>query len=107
MEIEVKETVTRKIKVYPRIKCGSENIKIYNCGYSSFNCAGGECKRCGHTVETNANWDVTESSLIKAWNKENDPSVLIERLDKERLKIVDEIKRLKKLRNKMSKLTKD
>lgn len=41
------------------------------------------------------------------WNKENDPSVLIERLDKERLKIVDEIKRLKKLKNKMSKLTKD
>lgn len=94
MEIEVKETVTRKIKVYPCIKCGSENIKIYNCGYSSFNCAGGECKRCGHTVETNANWDATESSLIRAWNKE-------------RLKIVDEIKRLKKLKNKMSKLTKD
>ena len=29
MEIEVKETVTRKMKVYPCIKCGSENIKIY------------------------------------------------------------------------------
>lgn len=107
MEIEVKETVTRKIKVYPCIKCGSENIEIYNCGYSSFNCAGGKCKRCGYTVETHASWDVKKSSLIKAWNKENDPSVLIERLDKERLKIIDEIKRLKKLKNKMSKLTKD
>ena len=40
--------------------------------------------------------------LYQVRNKENDPSVLIERLDKERLKIIDEIKRLKKLKNKMS-----
>lgn len=106
MKVEVNETVTRKIEVYPCIKCGSENIEIYNCGYSSFNCAGGKCKRCGHTVETHASWDAKKSSLIKAWNKENDPSIVIERLNVERNKINNEIRRLKKLRNKMNKVTK-
>ena len=46
-------------------------------------------KKHGHAV-------IPSASLIP----ENDPSVLIERLDKERLKIIDEIKRLKKLKNK-------
>lgn len=100
MEVEVNETVTRKIEVYPCIKCGSENIEIYNCGYSSFNCAGGKCKRCGHTVETHDSWDVKKSSLIEAWNKENDPSIIIERLKIERTKISNEIRRLK---NKLTK----
>lgn len=46
-EHEVTETTTRKIYVYPCVKCGCDDIEIYNCGYSSFNCAGGKCKNAG------------------------------------------------------------
>lgn len=97
MEKEVSEVVTRKVEVYPCIKCGSENIEIYNCGYSSFNCAGGKCKKCGHKVETHADWDAKDSYLIASWNLENDPSVLIERLNNERHRISEEIKVLTKV----------
>lgn len=97
MEKEITEVVTRKVEVYPCIKCGSENIEIYNCGYSSFNCAGGKCKRCGYKVETYEDWNVKNSTLIKAWNLENDPSVLIERLNNERHRISEEIKVLTKV----------
>lgn len=97
MEKEVTESVTRKVEVYPCIKCGSEDIEIYNCGYSSFNCAGGKCKKCGHKVETNANWDVKTSRLVKAWNEENDPDIILEHLISERDKLNEEIKEFKKI----------
>ena len=33
--------------ILPCKKCGSTDIKLYDCGYSSFNCGGGKCQRCG------------------------------------------------------------
>lgn len=94
MKVEVNETVTkrRKIEVYPCIKCDKmKNIEIYNCGYSSFNCAGGKCKRCGHTVPA-CQLGCEKFKFDWAWNKENDPSVIIERLNIERNKINNEIR---------------
>lgn len=106
MEIEVNEVIKRKIEVFPCIKCSSDNIEIYNCNYSSFNCAGGKCKKCGHKVETGDNWNVKNSVLVGKWNEENDPDVLIERLEKNKAKIVEEIKVLKKIKSKKTIKTK-
>ena len=80
-EHEVTETTTRKIYVYPCVKCGCDDIEIYNCGYSSFNCAGGKCKKCGHKIETGASWNAKNSELIKA--------------------IAEEIKRLRKIKRRL------
>lgn len=100
-EHEVIETTTRKIYVYPCVKCGCDDIEIYNCGYSSFNCAGGKCKKCGHKIETGANWNAKNSELIKAWNRGNNPDVLIEQLEKDKQAIAEEIKRLRKIKRRL------
>jgi hypothetical protein len=68
--------MAKRIKIKPCIKCGNKDIKIYNCGYSTFNVSWGECS-CGHKVEIkNCNWDITDNEIIKRWNKGNNPTLL-------------------------------
>lgn len=70
-------TKTRKIKIFPCVECGNDDIDIYNCGYSSFNCAGGKCKKCGNQATyDNCSWDVPQSTLVKVWNNANNPKKL-------------------------------
>lgn len=95
MKKTIIKTVVEEIEISPCIKCGNDDIRIYNCGYSSFNCAGGECKKCGHKVETHADWTATDEKLIKAWNRENDRGVVIGRLEKQRDEINKQIENLK------------
>lgn len=100
-ERKITETINRTINVYPCVKCGCDDIEIYNCGYSSFNCAGGKCKKCGHTIETGASWNAKDTELIKAWNRGNDPDVLIEKLQNDKRAIAEEIKRLRKIKRRL------
>lgn len=60
----------------PCIKCDSTNIKIFDCGYSSFNVGGGECRDCKHKVSgaVNINW---QSDSLRVWNTANDLNALI------------------------------
>jgi hypothetical protein len=102
MKRVITEITKREVNVSPCVKCGCDDIEIYNCGYSSFNCAGGKCKnpKCGHKVETGAYWNVEDSVLIAAWNKRNDPDVLIRELENKKENIDKEISRLKTIKNK-------
>ena len=105
MEKVITETIQRKVEVFPCVKCGCDDIEIYNCGYSSFNCAGGKCKnpKCKNQVETGASWNEKDSVLITAWNEGNDPVVLIQELEVQKADINKEISRLKKLKKKQFK----
>jgi hypothetical protein len=75
--IEEKQTVTKKIKVLPCVKCGSENINLGDCGYSSFNVAWGKCLDCKHEVKINpCDWNINKAAIAKVWNKANNPKIL-------------------------------
>ena len=41
------------------------------------------------------------SELIKAWNRGNNPDVLIEQLEKDKQAIAEEIKRLRKIKRRL------
>ncbi len=59
----------KKNKIMPCKKCGSTNIHLYDCGYSSFNCGGGECLGCGRKSGSQTlNWNPSNKTLIRVWN---------------------------------------
>lgn len=49
-------------------KCGSKDIKLWDCGYSSFNPGGGECNKCGFKVEGEAGCLPPKGLLERIWN---------------------------------------
>jgi len=50
------------------VRCGSTNIEIYDCGYSSFNAGHACCRECSYLVNiTNHN---NEEDVIRKWNAE-------------------------------------
>ena len=57
--------------------------------------------KCGHKIETGASWNAKNSELIKAWNRGNNPDVLIEQLGKDKQAIAEEIKRLRKIKRRL------
>lgn len=62
-----------KPKTNPCIECGGIDIKILNCGYSSFNAGHAKCRGCGREINEN-NFDDGPSGdlyLVKCWNKAN------------------------------------
>ena len=72
-----KRTVKQKTKVLPCVKCGSENIQIGDCGYTSFNVAWGKCDKCGHKVKIDpCESDISKAAIAKVWNKANNPKIL-------------------------------
>jgi hypothetical protein len=78
MFIEEEITSKRRVYVAPCVKCGSEDINIFDYGYNSPNMGGGECKSCTHSVISNvAALYPTKTELAKIWNASNDKSILI------------------------------
>lgn len=57
-------------KLKPCRKCGSANIKISDCGYSSFNVGTVKCKKCGHNIVLSPCSCFPNNELIAAWNKD-------------------------------------
>jgi len=55
-------------KIKPCKKCGSKDIKFWDCGYSSFNPGGGECEDCGFKVKGEAGCLPTDTGLVRIWN---------------------------------------
>ena len=53
------------------IKCGSKDIKIWDCGYSSFNVGGADCKKCGNKVKLDMCGCFPKNEIIDIWNKAN------------------------------------
>lgn len=81
------------MKLKPCRKCGSKDVDIWDCGYSSFNVGGIKCLSCGHEVKVSPCGLDPQDELITAWNKDK-PTI------EEQLKAAKkEIRRLKKLLN--------
>jgi hypothetical protein len=58
------------MKIRPCKLCESKDIKLYDCGYSSFNCYGGKCRECGyHSGTSTGGCFPTENDKIKEWNR--------------------------------------
>lgn len=56
------------MKILPCPQCKSDDITIYNCGYSSFNPGGGECKKCQFKIDTFVSWNASDNECAKIWN---------------------------------------
>ena len=70
-------TKNRMMEFAPCIKCGSEDVKFMDCGYSRFNPYLATCK-CGHEVKE---MDTSLGSVVAKWNSANDPSVLLKAIE--------------------------
>lgn len=92
----VKETVVveRELHVAPCLECGNTDILLSDSGYSSFNCGGGKCKKCGHTAQGAVSCIPSMTDLAHIWNASNDIPTMIAA---ERAKIEQAEKRIKEL----------
>lgn len=99
--MKIIETREVEVHVAPCIECGSTDITIADCGYSSFNKGGGKCKSCGHEVYQTVSCLPNIRSLIGIWNTANDIDHLIaqehEKIQNAQRRI-DELTRKKVLR---------
>ena len=74
------------------VKCGSDDISINNCGYSSFNAGSGKCNNCGNEViANNGSWSDNDW-IIDEWNynnptKEQEINILESKIQKLQKKI--------------------
>ncbi len=58
-------------KIMRCIECGSTDIKIWDCGYSSFNVGGAKCNKCGNETELKCCGCFPEEEIIRSWNNAN------------------------------------
>ena len=100
MHVEDVIRTVKQTEVLPCIKCGSEEIDIWNCEYSSFNVAGGTCKSCGNKVKiNNCDCDIANKYIAEVWNEANDPKKLKAQYEKQIKELEDKIKDLPQPRN--------
>ena len=99
-----REKIMSKIKINPCNKCGSTDIEIYDCGYSSFNCGHSKCRNCGvqYNINNNDGWN----DVAKSWNS-NNPTLHkamknydkeVERLRKRIVEVIEEKKHVMELK---------
>ena len=83
-------------KINKCVKCGSDDIQIRNCGYSSFNAGSGKCQNCGNkVVANNGSWS-KDDWIIKEWNYQNPGrKEEIRRLEGKITKLKEKIKEVK------------
>ena len=60
-----------KVKINPCRECGSEDISVGDCGYSSFNVGWALCKNCGYEVRVSPCGCFPEEEIIQQWNRKN------------------------------------
>ncbi len=99
MRLEVRSNMAKKINNC--IKCGSDDIRVHDCGYSSFNCGSAKCRNCGNEKKVNYNEGIDD--VIDSWNKYSPTvKVHIERLHK---RIVGYKKNIKDTKEEITKYT--
>ncbi len=52
----------------PCKKCGSTDIALDDCNYSSFNIGGGKCRKCGNESHGGVGTFPSHDSLVSNWN---------------------------------------
>ncbi len=78
-KVIINKNVQEEIEFAPCIKCGGHEVEFYDCGYSSFNIAVGECKNkeCRHKVNSNCGCFPDKAWIIQQWHEANDiPTIL-------------------------------
>jgi hypothetical protein len=76
--------------------CGSIDIKIQDCGYTTFNCGQVECRKCKNDIQIQLGPDENHKTLIKAWNKKNPTKEQeVKLLEKSISEITEKIKKVK------------
>lgn len=97
MKIKTTEIRTKELYVAPCIKCGSDNIIIGDCGFSSFNVAYGKCQSCKNEISFPCVWNINKQEIIKHWNSKNDINLVIKSKEKFIKELKKEISKLKSL----------
>lgn len=103
MYVPVKKECTEYIYVSPCIKCGNDEVSLFDCGYSHRNMGGGRCPSCGNEVSVLCAIFPQPEALAAAWNKRNDVTAL---LTDKRAKIAElsaEVERLIAIQTKRTK----
>ncbi|GAB3994688.1 hypothetical protein GCM10028807_32860 [Spirosoma daeguense] len=85
MEIEVR--TTKKVFVAPCIKCGSDDIMIWDNNDSAFNTGGGTCKKCKHEVTGGVGCLPKKTEMVGIWNAANHPRIVLEKELKDLMKL--------------------
>jgi DNA-directed RNA polymerase subunit RPC12/RpoP len=63
-----------KQRIYPCLECGSEEVELFDSGYTTFNVGGGRCKKCKREVSIKTlPWNPSKEDLTQVWNNDNDP----------------------------------
>ncbi|WP_026960367.1 hypothetical protein [Aliagarivorans taiwanensis] len=99
MEFEITEIATRTITVAPCIKCGCDEISIFDYGYSAPNIGGGKCTGCGHEVSSSCAISPKKEDLAQKWNDANDVATVLAKKESQMKELEAEIAELK---NKLS-----
>lgn len=60
-----------KTKINLCRECGSDNISVGDCGYSSFNVGWAVCKNCGYEVRVSPCGCFPREDIIRIWNRKN------------------------------------
>ncbi len=68
-----------KKKVNPCKKCGTADVDIHNCGYSSFNVGTVKCKNCKETITIDhiSSDESGDVELLKRWNYLNSEKFIL------------------------------
>lgn len=56
------------MEILPCKKCGSTEIEIGDCNYSSFNVGGGTCRGCKNASNGTVGTFPTQEEMIRIWN---------------------------------------
>jgi hypothetical protein len=94
-QYKIKTTKDEFIEYAPCIKCGCDEIRFVNCGYTTFNVGYGECTKCNNSVECSIDWNSSDSDIIRYWNRENDPQILLRTYEREIIVLNEKIKTIK------------
>lgn len=74
---KINQPVTREVYFAPCFKCGSEDINVWDCGYSAFNVYGATCKKCKQEIQCKYG-DFEAKVIAEKWNNVNSPVLIIE-----------------------------
>ena len=84
---EYTKMVAVPLAVEPCVNCGGTDVKVSDCGYSSFNVGSVTCKTCGYEVK--ANGMSTTEDYLRYWSGEKNRLTAVREGYVERIAAID------------------